>query len=83
VILEFLSRPGCHLCEQALPVVEVEVARIGGMVEVVDIDVAVDHTRLERFGARVPVLLGPGEIVLAEGVISRRALRRALRRLSG
>jgi hypothetical protein len=45
----------------------------------VDIDRDDDLTR--DYGLRVPVVLGPGNVVLAEGVIEARSLRRALRQI--
>jgi hypothetical protein len=51
------------------------------LVEEVDIDG--DDILTRDFGLRVPVLLGPGDVVLAEGVIEAKTLRRALRRLAG
>jgi hypothetical protein len=75
----FLIRPGCHLCDKSRPVVEKAVARVGGIIEEIDIDT--DDALTRDYGLRVPVLLGPGDIVLAEGSIEARPLRRALRRL--
>ena len=76
----FLIRPGCHLCDVARPVVVNAVARVGGTIEEIDIDTEDALTR--DYGLRVPVLLGPGDIVLAEGIIEARPLRKALRRLA-
>jgi hypothetical protein len=76
----FLIRPGCHLCDEARAVVEHEVARVGGTIDEIDIDAEDALTR--DYGLRVPVLLGPGDIVLAEGKIEARPLRRAMRRLA-
>jgi Glutaredoxin-like domain (DUF836) len=76
----FLIRPGCHLCDEARAVVEQEVARVGGTIDEIDIDAEDALTR--DYGLRVPVLLGPGDIVLAEGKIEARPLRRAMRRLA-
>jgi hypothetical protein len=75
----FLIRPGCHLCEESRPIVEKAVARVGGTNDELDIDA--DDALTRDYGLRVPVLLGPGDIVLAEGRIEARPLRRALRRL--
>ena len=59
--------------------VEKAVESVGGTIHEVDID---DDDALTRdYGLRVPVLLGPGDIVMAEGRIEARPLRRALRRL--
>jgi hypothetical protein len=80
-VVKFLTRSGCHLCDEARPLVEREVIRRGGALEVVDIDGDDGLTR--DFGIRVPVVLGPGDVVLAEGVIEPRSLRRTLRRIKG
>jgi hypothetical protein len=79
-VVEFLTRSGCHLCDEARPVVKSEVERRGGVVEEVDIDA--DDSLTRDYGLRVPVLLGPGDVVLAEGRIEPKTLRRALRRLT-
>lgn len=78
-VVEFLTRSGCHLCDEARPLVQDAVRSAGGVVEEVDIDT--DDALTRDFGLRVPVVLGPGDVVLAEGVIEAKPLRRALRRL--
>lgn len=75
----FLIRAGCHLCDEARPVVEKAVTSIGGTIREVDIDT--DDALTRDYGLRVPVLLGPGDTVLAEGKIEARPLRKALGRL--
>lgn len=52
---------------------------IGGTIREVDIDT--DDALTRDYGLRVPVLLGPGDTVLAEGKIEARPLRKALGRL--
>lgn len=75
----FLTRPGCHLCDHARPVVTAAAEAAGAEVREVDIDS--DDDLLALYDMRIPVVLGPGEEVIAEGVIeSPRRLRRALRR---
>ena len=80
LILTFLTRPGCHLCDDARPLVLAEAERVGATVEEINID---SHDRLVSvYGIRIPVLLGPEELVLAEGVIGDgKELRRKLRQL--
>lgn len=76
----FLTREGCHLCDDARPVVHREARRAG--VEIVEVDVDSDDDMVKIYGLRIPVILGPGDQVLAEGVIADdRALRRAFRAL--
>jgi hypothetical protein len=56
------------------------VGRVGATLEEVDIDQ--DDSLLNRFDLRIPVLLGPDDQVVAEGIIDdRRKLVRILRRL--
>jgi hypothetical protein len=74
-------REGCHLCDQARPLVRSAASRSG--VGVVEVDIDDDDGLVARYGLRIPVILGPDEQVLAEGVIDDvRALRRAMKRLA-
>jgi len=50
-------------------------------IEVVEVDIDTDDLLVGRYGLMVPVVLGPDDEVLAEGIIDAGALRRALRRL--
>lgn len=61
----FYTRPGCHLCEDAFPVVEraAALARLG--VEEVDVDSTAELAA--EFGLRIPLVVGPSGRVLAEG----------------
>lgn len=78
--LTFVTRSGCHLCDEAEPVVRAVATRLGAGLEVVDMDS--DDALIRHYYLRVPVVLGPDGEVLAEGVIDRRALRRRVRGLS-
>ncbi len=74
---EFLSRPGCGLCDDALPRVRLVARLLGRRLEVVDIT---DDPRLEsEFHLRIPVLRNERGDVLAEGQIDWRRAYRALR----
>ncbi|MGH8914203.1 MAG: glutaredoxin family protein [Acidimicrobiia bacterium] len=75
---ELLTRPGCHLCDQARPLVLAAVASAGGVVREVDIDSK--DALVKDYGLRIPVLLTADERVVVEGVIDARFLRRELRR---
>ncbi|TDI51747.1 MAG: glutaredoxin family protein [Acidobacteria bacterium] len=75
--IRFLTRPGCHLCNDARPLVEWAAMKVGVVIEEIDVDG--DDTLLSLYGVRIPVVLGPGDEVLAEGVIGdRKALEKAL-----
>lgn len=77
--LRFLTRAGCHLCDDARPIVDAAAHRETVAVDEVDIDSS--DELIARFGLRIPVLLAPDDTVLAEGVINdRRRLGRAIRR---
>ncbi|PMC76309.1 MULTISPECIES: glutaredoxin family protein [unclassified Brachybacterium] len=72
----YLTREGCHLCEEALPVVRAEADRAGTTVEVRDIDA--DEQLRERFDYDVPVIIIDGQIH-AKYRVEAEALRAALR----
>lgn len=72
----FVTRLGCHLCEEAEPLVRRLATRIGVSVEVQDIDA--DPALLHEYSHRIPVVLGPSRRVLAEGIIDEAELQKAL-----
>jgi glutaredoxin len=79
LIVKFLTRDGCHLCDDARPLVERAAGRAG--VDVEEIDVDSNEELRQAYGASVPVVVASGGEVLAEGLIDdERALRRAMRR---
>ena len=79
-VVTFLTRQECGLCDQARPLVASAVGRLGG--ELVELDIDSEPDLARRFGNRIPVVLGPAESVVAEGLIDdERALRRSLKRL--
>lgn len=59
----FLTRAGCHLCEDAFAVLEGLRGEFGFTVEVIDIDAAAAQSPDLRaeYGDRVPVVLLDGE----------------------
>lgn len=82
----YLTREGCHLCEEALPVVRAEADRAGTAVEVVDIDS--DSQLQQDWDHDVPVIIVDGKVhatYRVEPAQLRTALRRRplLRRLLG
>ena len=77
LILTFLTRSGCHLCDDARPIVLSEADRIGANVKELDIDT--DDRLVARYGMRIPVVLAEEDVVVAEGIINAKDLRRKLR----
>ena len=73
----YLTREGCHLCEDALPVVRAEADRAGTAVEVRDID---EDPQLQAdWDYDVPVIIVDGT-VHAKYRVDAEQLRTALRR---
>jgi thiol-disulfide isomerase/thioredoxin len=75
-VVKFLTRTGCHLCDEARPLVLEAAKRL--RIEVVELDIDDDDDLVREFGLRVPVVIGDDGEVLAEGTIERRALSKAL-----
>lgn len=73
----YLTRTGCHLCEEALPIVRAEADRAGSAVDVHDIDD--DPTLREAWDHDVPVIIVDGS-VHARYRVDAEALRAALAR---
>lgn len=71
-----VTRKGCHLCEQAEPVVARAAAEAGAAYEVRDVDA--DPADRERWTDKVPVVL-LDDVEHAYWRIDERVLRRALR----
>lgn len=77
--LTFLTRSGCHLCEEAERNLDWAAAKLRIKVDRVDIDG--DDALVKQWGLRIPVVLAEREIV-AEGIIDdRRVLRDQIRRV--
>lgn len=76
--ITFVTRPGCHLCDDAAAIVERTGRRLRVGVSTVNLDDNDDLIRL--YSLRIPVVLGPDGSLLAEGIIDERELRRAIRR---
>lgn len=66
-----MTRQGCHLCDQALGILE----ELSLHPEVLDVDADDELYRLYDF--RVPVVLVDG-VIVAEGKVDRERLRKAL-----
>jgi hypothetical protein len=65
--VQFLTRPGCHLCEDARPTVQRAARMTGTRVE--DVDITEDPETTVRWDLRIPVVLDPSGRVVAEGRI--------------
>jgi len=77
--VRFLTRDGCHLCDEARPVLKGVAKRMNIGIEEIDIDGNDELTKL--YGLRIPVVLGVHDRVLAEGVINdKKLLKDALQR---
>jgi thiol-disulfide isomerase/thioredoxin len=77
--VRFLTRDGCHLCDEARPVLEKVAKSMNVAIKELDVDGDEDLAKL--YGLRVPVVLGTHDRVLAEGVIDdRKLLKDALQR---
>ena len=75
--LDFLTRSGCHLCDDMQRVLDATLPEMGLAYRTVDVDS--DPDLAERFGETVPVLLRDGYPV-AKVRIGARQLRRIVRR---
>jgi Glutaredoxin-like domain (DUF836) len=73
----YLTREGCHLCDDALPVVRAEADRVGSTVEVRDIDA--DERLRADWDHDVPVIIVDGA-VHAKYQVDAAQLRAALSR---
>lgn len=75
-VVTFVTRAGCHLCEQAEPVVRAAAAEAGAAFEVRDVDA--DPADRAAWTDKVPVVLLDGR-EHAYWTVDEPALRRALR----
>ena len=73
-LLALYATSGCHLCEQAAALLRAAVDAPFRLVEI-----AVDDDLLERYGVRIPVVVGDGA-VLCEGRLDASAVRAFLDR---
>ena len=71
-----VTRAGCHLCEQAAPVVAAAAARAGAAYVERDVDASAED--VAAYGEKVPVVLLDG-VEHAYWQVDGRALRAALR----
>jgi thiol-disulfide isomerase/thioredoxin len=66
IFLDFLEKPGCHLCEDALPVAARVARRLNLTLRRVDIHS--DDELIKEFSFRIPVIR-LGSTVIAEGLV--------------
>ncbi|HEV8132561.1 MAG TPA: glutaredoxin family protein [Acidobacteriota bacterium] len=76
--IQFLKRKGCHLCDEALPVLEKACQNRVLVFETIDIDLI---PGFEKYSDEIPVLLVNGKKVLKH-YFPQRQLRRILDRLT-
>jgi hypothetical protein len=76
LILTVYSRPGCHLCEEAVEAI-LALRAEGYRFELREVDIDSDERLLRRYLERIPVVLLDGEIV-SELVLDPAALRSSL-----
>ncbi len=74
--IRFLTRTGCHLCEDALAVLRPIATKAGVGIEIIDIDLDLDL--LTIYNDRVPVVERSNGTVIAEGVIDPGVLASAI-----
>ncbi len=76
LVLLLLTRPECGLCEEFLEELAQEFPALAAAVRTADVDSRPDWR--ERFGRRIPVLLGEDGTVWAEGVMDPAAVAQHL-----
>ncbi len=81
-VIEFYTRPGCHLCEEALRVLEVIRSEFDFEIQRVDISESPELDEL--YGTQIPVAKLDGRTILkhrADEKLLRRLLRRHTSRI--
>ena len=78
-VIEFYTRPGCHLCEEALQVLEVIRSEFDFEIQVVDISESSELDEL--YGTQIPVAKLDGSTILKHRA-DEKLLRRILSRQS-
>jgi hypothetical protein len=66
--IQYLTKPGCGLCDEVLPIVERATKRLG--VELVQVDIRNEPELTDNYNMRIPVVLDRRGRVLAEGQIT-------------
>jgi thiol-disulfide isomerase/thioredoxin len=78
-VIDFYTRPGCHLCHEALQALERLKKEFGFEIRIVDISESEDLNRL--YGTEIPVATLDGRTILKHRA-DEKLLRRVLRRHS-
>jgi hypothetical protein len=62
--VRFLTKPGCHLCDDARPVLEAELAASGRSATSYDeVDITTDDELYARYWTDIPVVLVDDEVI--------------------
>jgi glutaredoxin len=77
--VEFYTRPGCCLCDEARAILEDIAATVP--YDLVEYDIRADRDLFTRYRYRIPVII-INQTTLLEGRIDERDLRRALGQIS-
>jgi glutaredoxin len=86
IVLTLYSKPGCHLCEQALDAINLVVGETKAQnssdvqIEIKEVNILEDAELLERYGEEIPVLQINGE-THAYWTIDKDRFRKALENL--
>jgi glutaredoxin len=59
--VRFLTKPGCHLCDDARPLLDAELAALGLTYD--EVDITTDDELYARFWTDIPVVLVDDEVV--------------------
>lgn len=68
--IQFLTKPGCGLCDEVLPLVHRACDKLG--VELIAIDIRDEPELMDKYNMRIPVVLNRRGKVIAEGPITQR-----------
>jgi thiol-disulfide isomerase/thioredoxin len=69
--IHFLTKPGCGLCDEVLPLMQRAAKTLG--VELIEVDIRDEPELTDQYNMRIPVVLNRRGKVIAEGRISQRA----------
>ncbi len=58
-VIELMTTSGCHLCEQALALLQ-QLQRDGLDIDIVEVEISLSETLTDEYGIRIPVLRRSG-----------------------